>query len=90
MEHDPIVALELLNKAANNVGELVDCVAKFTDWWSSAETMMHTLEDEVVSADGPWLDTIRNRARKSCEVLRKDYEIYRRSVSGLQIPSSII
>ena len=87
MEQDAMIALELLDKAANNVGEVVNCVHKVASWWSKAAIMISTLRDQVLSDDGRRLSSIRiNMVRKSWEVLRNDYEVYKRSVSDLQFP----
>jgi hypothetical protein len=84
MDQDPKAAFE---KVADDVRELANCVAKFANWWSKAESMIHILENQAVSADRPRLSTIRiTLVRRSCEVLQKDYEVYRRSVSNLQLP----
>jgi hypothetical protein len=88
MEQDTTVPLDLLRKAASNVGELVDYGAKFAKWWAKAESMMHAMNNRnhVLSADGVGVNTTRDRARKSCEALQKDYEVYRGSVSGCNCP----
>jgi hypothetical protein len=84
MEQDAMIALELLDKAANNVGEVVNCVHKVASWWSKAATMISTLRDQVLSDDGRRLSSIRiNMVRKSWEVLRNDYEVYKRSINTL-------
>ena len=88
MDQDPLVALELLNKAANSVDRVVECVNKFANWWGNAETMISTLGNQVVSADGRRLSAIRiHMVQKSWEVLQKEYEVYKRSVSELQFPA---
>jgi hypothetical protein len=81
MEQD---ALELLTKASNNVEEVVRCVHKFANWWDAAETMISSLRDQVVSADGRRLSLTRiNMVKNSWELLKQDYEVYKRKVSDL-------
>jgi hypothetical protein len=70
---------------ANSVGE-VTCANKFAVWWSDAETMITTLENQVFSADGRKLDMVRD----SWDVLRKEYAEYKISVSNMQRPSGIV
>jgi len=84
IEQDAIVALELLKKAANNVGEVANCVDKVASWWSKSAITISTLWDQVVSDDGRQLSTIRiSMVGKSWEVLRNDYEVYKRSINTL-------
>jgi hypothetical protein len=76
---------ELLSKAANNVGKLVDSVHKFAIWWSDAETMISTLKNQITSVDGQSMSPIRiEMVRHNWDVLRKDYVEYKTSVSHMQ------
>jgi hypothetical protein len=78
---------ELLSKAANNVGKLVDSVHKFAIWWSDAETMISTLKNQITSVDGQSMSPIRiEMVRHNWDVLRKDYVEYKTSVSHIQFP----
>lgn len=82
------VAVDLLNKVADNTYELVICVHKFAVWWSVAETMISTLESRLISADGENLSTIRiDMARDSWAAVQKDYVEYKTSVSNMLHPS---
>ena len=73
--------MELLQKAANDLGNLVKCVNNFANWWSKAETMLSALESKVVSADGQRLSKIRTDAvQKRWEVVKKNYMEYKTSV----------
>jgi hypothetical protein len=82
-----MIGLDLLGKAAKNVGELANCVAKFASWCSTAETVISSWERQVMSAEGRRLSRVRiSIARKRWGVLQKDYEVYKRSVSDLHLP----
>lgn len=77
---------ELLSKAANNVGKLVDSVHKFAVWWSVAETMISTLKNQITSVDGQSMSSIRiEMVRHNWDVLRKDYAEYKTSVSHIHL-----
>jgi hypothetical protein len=58
-----MVALELLNKAASNVGEVVNCVQKFHNWWSEAESMLVV---STIACDGQRLSKIRLEMVRKC------------------------
>jgi hypothetical protein len=76
---------ELLSKAANNVGKLVDSVHKFAMWWSIAETMISTLKNQITSVDGQSMSPIRiEMVRHNWDVLWKDYVEYKTDVSHMQ------
>jgi hypothetical protein len=74
--------VELLRKAAHNVGELVKCVQKFATWWDQAETMISDLKRLVVSADGLTMNELRiGGIWQDLEDLQKQYTEYKTSVS---------
>jgi hypothetical protein len=88
MDPDPNVALE---KVVNDVHELINSVDRFSAWWSRVETMTQSLESQVVFAGRSRLSITRvNLVRGGCDMLRKDYEIYMRSVSDLQSLSNCV
>ncbi|KIM74360.1 hypothetical protein PILCRDRAFT_828350 [Piloderma croceum F 1598] len=81
-EQVPTGALEFLGKASDDMGKLVDGVAKFTNWWSETETMISTLEN--VPVNGRQIAAVQlNMVQKNWEVVREQYEVYRRTIDAL-------
>jgi len=82
-EQDHIDGLELLKKASDDMGNLVDGVTKFANWWSKAKSMISTLEKQMFASDQR-INPIRlEMARRDWECVRERYEVYTRTVSVL-------
>ena len=82
-EQDHIGALELLQNASDNIGQLADGVDKFTNWWRQAQQLITTVETQMF-VSYPQINPIRlAMAQKSWESVRDRYEAYSRAVSGL-------
>jgi hypothetical protein len=83
-QRDLICALELLRKAFDDIGQLVDGVAKFAHWWSEAESVISTLEKQMF-VDGRRISLLQlDKAQKGWEAVRDRYEVYSRVVSPMQ------
>ncbi|KIM74362.1 hypothetical protein PILCRDRAFT_828352 [Piloderma croceum F 1598] len=82
-EQDYTGALMLLHKASDDMSELVNCVSKFTNWWSKAETMISTLEKQM-PIDVRRMSTTRvDVVRKNWAIVEKEIEEYRRNLDAL-------
>ena len=89
-EQDHIGALELLQNASDNIGQLADGVDKFTNWWRQAQQLITTLETQMF-VSYPRINPIRlDMAQKSWESVRDRYEAYNRAVSGSLFMSGLI
>ena len=75
----------MLKKVSDDMGHLVDGVAKFANWWSQANAMLSNLEEQLFVND-QWINPIRlEMARKNWESIRDRYEVYSRTVSAPQL-----
>jgi hypothetical protein len=83
-QRDPICALELLRKAFDDIGHLIDGVAKLAHWWSKAEGVISTFEKQIL-IDGRRISLLQlDKARNGWESVRDRYEVYSRVVSAPQ------
>ena len=82
-EQDHIGALELLQNAFDNIGQLADGVHKFTNWWRQAQQLITTLETQIFVSYPRINHIILDMAQKRWESVRDRYEAYSRAVSGL-------
>jgi len=82
-EQDYVTASELIEKAADDIGHLLDGVDKFANWWRQAESMISTLEIGMF-VSYPRINPIRLvMARKGWETVRERYEVYNRTIDTL-------
>ncbi|KIM83091.1 hypothetical protein PILCRDRAFT_784274 [Piloderma croceum F 1598] len=83
-QRDLICASKLLRKAFDDIGHLVDGVAKFAHWWSEAESVISTLEKQMF-VDRRRISLLQlDKARKGWEAVHDRYEVYSRVVSAMQ------
>lgn len=76
--------MELLEKASDDIGYLIDGVAKFAKWWSEAEDVISAFGKQMF-VDGRQISLLQlDKTRKSWESVRDRYEVYSRVVSNPQ------
>jgi hypothetical protein len=89
-EQDLPAALELLQKAIDDMDNLADGVLQFANWWSRAETMTSTWEIRMRAIVGGMSRLRLGMAQKDWELVRNRYEDYKRIVSVLRLHPSIV
>jgi hypothetical protein len=84
-EQDYVPPWELIEKALDNIGHLLDGVDKFANWWCQAESLISALDLEIAKlVSNPRISPIRlEMARKGWETVGDRYEAYNRAVRVL-------